>query len=346
MSNEKHSIFDLDFPDVFEFIKNEREPDYRADQIWKGLYQNLYPSPSHYSNLPHRLIDQLSEQFSFSSLIPLDQIHSKDGQTVKILFQLPDQNTIESVLMTYNKRRSLCISTQVGCAMGCTFCATGQMGFLRHLTSGEIVEQVMFFARYLSESRQKLTNIVVMGMGEPFHNYEATLEAIDRLNDQRGFNFGARRFTISTVGIIPMIKKFALENRQINLAVSLHTADNNLRSELLPVNRKYPLHELLDVCRFYVSTTKRRISFEWALIDGVNDDLQQADQLAASISGLLCHVNLILLNPTSKYHHKPSNEKKAAAFRDYLIQKGIPCSIRLRRGIEIRAGCGQLASKR
>lgn len=346
MSNEKHSIFDLDFPNVFEFIKNEREPGYRADQIWKGLYQNLYPNPTYYSNLPHRLINKLSEQFSFTSLIPLDQINSKDGQTVKILFQLPDQNTIETVLMTYNKRRSLCISTQVGCAMGCTFCATGQMGFLRHLTSGEIVEQVIFFARYLSESQQKLTNIVVMGMGEPFLNYEATLGAIDRLNDPRGFNFSARRFTISTVGIIPMIKKFALENRQINLAVSLHAADNNLRSELLPVNRKYPLPELLDVCRFYVSTTKRRISFEWALIDGVNDDIKQANQLATSISGLLCHVNLILLNPTEKYHYRPSNEKRAAAFRNYLIQKGIPCSIRLRRGIEIHAGCGQLASKR
>ncbi|NMC14813.1 MAG: 23S rRNA (adenine(2503)-C(2))-methyltransferase RlmN [Chloroflexi bacterium] len=346
MINTKPSIFDLDFKDVFEFIKNEKEPDYRAEQIWKGLYHNLYSDAESYSNLPRRLINKLSERYSFSNLTPLEQINAKDGQTIKFLFQLSDQKTIETVLMYYNKRCSLCISTQVGCAMGCTFCATGQMGFLRHLSSGEIVEQVIFFARYLSKNRQILTNIVLMGMGEPFHNYRATIEAIDRLNDQSGFNFGARRFTISTVGIIPMIKKFALENRQINLAVSLHAADNDLRSALIPVNRKYPLQELMDVCKFYVSTTKRRISFEWALIDGINDDIKQAELLTQLISGLLCHVNLILLNPTNKSHHKPSDGKKAVAFKNFLIQKGVPCSIRLRRGIEIRAGCGQLAARR
>ncbi len=342
---QKPSIFDQDITDISTFVKTMGEADYRTDQIWNGLYQNLWPEPNQFTNLPARLKQNLSQVYSFDNLIPRNQLISKDGQTIKTLFQLSDQKMIETVLMKYQKRRSLCISTQAGCAMGCVFCATGQMGFLRNLSSGEIVEQVIYFARYLANNHEKLTNIVVMGMGEPFHNYDATMEAIDRLNHPKGFNFGARRFTISTVGLIPAIRKFALENRQVNLAISLHAANNPLRSALLPINKKYPLDDLLDACHFYVSTTKRRISFEWALINGVNDSVKHADLLADKLSGLLCHVNLIVLNPTKAYTGKPSSEKTANNFKTKLDERGIPCSIRLRRGIEIQAGCGQLATK-
>ena len=228
--------------------------------------------------------------------------------------------------------------------MGCVFCATGQMGFGRNLSSGEIVEQVLFFARELASVGQVVTNIVVMGMGEPFHNYDAVLEAIRRLNDPLGFNLGARRFTISTVGIVPMIRRFADEKNQVNLAISLHAANDEHRTSLLPVNRKYPIKELIDACRYYVETTHRRITFEWALIQEVNDFEQDARELAGLIKGLLCHVNIIPLNPTKKYTGKSTTHERALAFQAVLVKNGIPCTIRLRRGLDIIAGCGQLAS--
>ncbi len=223
---------------------------------------------------------------------------SIDQNTVKTLFRLEDHKAIEAVLMHYNKRNTLCISSQAGCGMGCVFCATGQMGLKRNLTSGEIVEQVLYYARHLREQGEVVTNVVVMGMGEPFHNYDATIQALDRLNDNGGFNLGARRFTISTVGLVPAIRRFAAERHQYNLAVSLHAAEDELRSSLLPINKKYPLSELLDACRDYVDQTRRRITFEWALIQDVNDSPDQARILASRVKGLLCHVNVIPLNPT------------------------------------------------
>jgi 23S rRNA (adenine2503-C2)-methyltransferase len=229
--------------------------------------------------------------------------------------------------------------------MGCVFCATGQMGFKRHLTSGEIVAQVMYYARKLKEQGEVVTNVVLMGMGEPFHNYENTLKAIDRLNDPKGFNLGARRFTISTVGLVPMIRKFAKEKRQVNLAISLHAANNIQRSALLPVNRKYPIEEVIDACREYVEKTGRRVTFEWALINGENDTPEVAHELANLLKGLLCHVNVIPLNPTKKFAGKATTRERARNFCDILNQAGIPCTIRIRRGIDIQAGCGQLASR-
>ena len=228
--------------------------------------------------------------------------------------------------------------------MGCVFCATGQMGFRRNLTSGEIVEQVIHFARQLKDSEESLTNIVIMGMGEPLHNYTETMAAVDRLNHPQGMNIGARRFTISTVGLIPEILRFAKDQRQVNLAVSLHAADDELRSSMLPINSKYPLGELIDACREYVKLTHRRITFEWALIHNINDTLEQASLLANQLRGLLCHVNIIPLNPTSGYSGKATTRERARTFQAELERHGIPCTIRLRRGIEIQAGCGQLAS--
>ena len=233
--------------------------------------------------------------------------------------------------------------------MGCVFCATGQMGFKRHLTSGEIIEQVLYYARLLKQKKEQVTNIVVMGMGEPLHNYDATMSAIARLNDPSGFNHGARRFTISTVGLVPGIHRFAQERSQVNLAISLHAADDDLRSSLLPINKKYPLDTLFSACHEYVALTHRRLSFEWALINGINDTPEQAKLLVQrlkpfqSAGSALCHVNLIRLNPTKKYTGQASSQSNARQFQSVLEGAGIPCTIRLRRGIEIQAGCGQLA---
>jgi 23S rRNA (adenine2503-C2)-methyltransferase len=289
---------------------------------------------------------KLAEHFHFSSLHPETELQSSDQETTKVLFRLPDDRPIETVLMRYEQRRTLCISSQAGCAMGCVFCALqGQMGFKRHLSSGEIVEQVLFFARQLKAENERVTNVVLMGMGEPLHNYDATLSAIDRLNDPKGFNLGERRFTISTVGLLPKIQQFADEKRQINLAISLHAATDELRSSMLPINRKYPIEELIQASREYVEKTGRRITFEWALIHDVNDTEEHARELARLLKGLLCHVNIIPLNPTKKFAGRATTRNRAVAFCAVLEKAGIPCTIRIRRGIDIQAGCGQLAAE-
>lgn len=339
----KTLVYDLSYPELGEILSSWGEPRYRADQVWQGLYQNLWRSVDEFTPLPHSLRGKLAESFEFTHLKPAKIWESRDGETVKTLFELPDKHAIEAVLMSYTSRNTLCISTQAGCGMGCVFCATGQMGLARSLSSGEIIEQVIYYAQLLKKQDKVVTNVVVMGMGEPFQNYSSTMKALDVLNSPGGFELGARRFTISTVGLVPAIRRFAAEGKQYNLAVSLHAADDELRSSMLPINNKYPIEELLTACRDYVEQTKRRITFEWALIDGVNDSIEQANRLATRLKGLLCHVNVIPLNPTSRYPGKPTTRERALAFRAELERHGIPCTIRLRRGIDIQAGCGQLA---
>ncbi len=361
-------IYDLDLPTLTSILKGWDEPTYRAKQIWQGLYQHLYNSPEQFSNLPIPLRTKLAENLNFSPLKPKLYLDSSDKQTRKTLFELHDGQVIEAVLMRYGDpadgphpnpfakhpsgapggrgakdRRTLCISTQAGCAMGCVFCATGQMGFKRHLASGEIVAQVMYYARMLKEENQNVTNVVLMGMGEPFHNYENTMAAIDRLNDPDGYNFGARRFTISTVGLVPQIRRFADEQRQVNLAISLHAAEDSERLAIMPVNKRYRIDEVIEACRYYVEKTHRRVTFEWALINGVNDTPEVARKLAARLKGLLCHVNAIPLNPTTGYSGQATSRERAAQFKESLEQAGVPCTIRMRRGVDIQAGCGQLA---
>lgn len=321
------------------------EPAYRAGQIWQGLYKNLWTAPEEFTNLSLSLREKLASEVGWSPLEPVTVLKSQDGETVKTLFRLPDEREIEAVLMRYEERRTLCISTQSGCAMGCVFCATGQMGFKRHLTAGEIVAQVMYYARELKQTGEVVTNVVVMGMGEPFHNYDNTLAAIDRLNDPAGFNLGARRFTISTVGLVPAIRRFADEKRQVNLAISLHAANDAQRSALLPVNKKYPISEVIAACREYVEKTGRRVTFEWALIRDENDTPEVARELARLLKGLMCHVNVIPLNPTQKYPGQATTRERAKAFAEVVNAAGIPCTVRIRRGIDIQAGCGQLASR-
>lgn len=358
-------IYDLTLEDIASLLKDWKEPAYRARQIWQGVYQHLYESPDEFSNLPISLRKKLAEEFIFTPFQMRTYLDSSDGFTRKTLFELPDGNLIEAVLMRYGdpadnpqiktaaphsenlrgarKRRTLCISTQAGCAMGCVFCATGQMGFKRHLSSGEIIAQVLYYARMLKEANELVTNIVLMGMGEPFHNYDNTMTAIDRLNDQDGFNFGARRFTISTVGLVPQIRRFADEKRQVNLAISLHAADDDERLAIMPVNKRYKIEDIIEACKYYVEQTGRRVTFEWALINGVNDTPQVAKKLASRLKGLLCHVNAIPLNPTAGYAGRATNHERAILFKESLEQAGIPCTIRMRRGIDIQAGCGQLA---
>ena len=366
--NVSQLIYDLDLPSLAALLYEWNEPAYRAKQIWQGLYQHLYHAPEQFSNLSKSLREKMVEQFVFSPFKVKTYLDSSDGFTRKTLFELPDGNLIEAVLMRYGdpadgfdmwrnaataqasanlrgakNRRTLCISTQAGCAMGCVFCATGQIGFKRHLSSGEIVAQALYYARMLKDVNESVTNVVLMGMGEPFHNYDNTMSAIDRLNDPDGFNFGARRFTISTVGLVPQIRRFADEKRQVNLAISLHAADDDERLAIMPVNKRYKIDDVIEACKYYVAQTGRRVTFEWALIHDVNDTPEVAKKLAARLKGLLCHVNAIPLNPTAGYSGKATDRQRAVAFKESLEQAGVPCTIRMRRGIDIQAGCGQLA---
>lgn len=338
------SVYDINYSEMSEIMESWGEPSYRVDQLWKALYQHYYTHPKQLTVYSLELRDRLGDAFQFHTFEPEREILSEDGTTQKTLFRLEDELAIETVLMGYHDRRTLCISSQAGCAMGCDFCATGQMGFQRHLTAGEIVEQVVFFNRRLSEQDLQLTNIVFMGMGEPFHNYAAVMDSIQRFTHPEGLNMGARRLTISTVGVVPGIEKFTEENSQVNLAVSLHAVDDQLRSSMMPINKKYPLDTLMEAIRDYIRVTNRRVTFEWALIDGVNDTPQTAQKLADVLDGMLAHVNLIPLNPTEEFSGEPAADSQAKQFQAVLQARGIPCSIRLRRGIEIQAGCGQLAS--
>ncbi len=321
------------------------EPAYRAEQIWQMIYKQLTASPLDFSNIPKELRQKLDDQYCFEPLDVEKDLKSSDEQTNKLLFRLWDDRLIEAVLMRYRERNTICISSQVGCPMNCAFCATGQMGFTRNLSAGEIVAQVLYFARMLKTEGLKLTNIVVMGMGEPFHNYDAVMKAIDIINDTDGMQFGERRITISTVGIIPRIEQFTSAHRQINLAVSLHAPSNTIRDQIIPANRKYPLDDLLQACRNYTDKTGRRVTFEYALIHGLNDNYENAVALSKRLKGMLCHVNLIPLNGTSKFEGTGSNHDRVNSFKSVLDRSGIPCSVRLKRGIDIGAGCGQLVAE-
>jgi 23S rRNA (adenine2503-C2)-methyltransferase len=339
------ALLDLSLDELENLLVAWGEPPYRARQVWSRLYHKLAASFDEMSELPKSLRQRMATESVIGRLSPIVEQRSSDKQTRKVLFALPDGAQVESVLMSYEHRRTTCISTQAGCGMGCSFCATGQGGLQRNLTSGEIIEQVLFFARELAKQDDALTNIVLMGMGEPFANYDQVMAAVRRLNDPQGFNFGARRMTVSTVGLVPGIKKLAGEDIQINLAVSLHAATDNLRGQLVPINRRYPLDVLMSAVREYIERTHRRVSFEWALIEGINDTPEQACVLAGLVKGMLCHVNLIPLNPTSGYPGAASTRERIAAFRAVLEAAGIPNTLRLRRGIDIQAGCGQLKAQ-
>lgn len=342
---EKLLLYDLDYSSLEALVEDLGQPRFRARQIWEWLYVHYADTFDSMTNLPMELRAQLAEIASISALEPKSILRSTDGETVKVLFELPDGQLVETVRMDYESRHTLCISSQAGCAMGCVFCATGQMGFFRHLTSGEIVAQVMYFARELRDEDKRVTNVVLMGMGEPLHNYDETIAAIDLLTDERGMNLGARKITVSTVGLVPAIRRYADEQRQTPLAVSLHAATDAERNELIPANRKWDIAELIEAIQYYIEKTGRRVTIEWALIAGENDTLAQAQALGRLLAGMLVHVNLIPLNPTNEYHGRPSSRAQVDAFQAELARYGVTSTVRVRRGIDIQAGCGQLRDR-
>ncbi len=334
------NLYALDETELAGFVVALGEKPFRAKQIWDWIYNKRVSSFEAMSNLPRATIQKLSRSARLGELAMAARQLSQDG-TEKRLYRLPDGQLIESVLMPYDDgRQTACISSQAGCALGCVFCATGQMGFGRHLSAAEIFEQAMIFARDLAARGERLSNVVFMGMGEPFHNYDASLEAVVMLMDRLGI--GARHITISTVGLVPQIRRFADEGLQVKLAVSLHKSDDSERSALMPVNRRWPIAELIDACRYYVERTKRRITFEWAAIAGENDTVAEAQRLGQLLAGLHCHVNVIPLNPTGGYAGRPAPAPDLERFLATLGQCGLNATVRVRRGIDIEAGCGQL----
>jgi len=360
------NLYDLTLNEIATLLAQLGEPRYRADQLWRWLYCDLANDFEAMTNLPKTLRARLAETAQIDPLRLVTATESSDRSACKLLFALPDEQTIESVLMHYAdeaadtqdfqnsagkqtpptvERHTVCVSTQAGCALGCVFCATGQMGLVRNLTPGEIIGQVLYCERLLRPPGKKLTNVVFMGMGEPLANFDATWQAVETLHHPQGFNLGARRMTISTVGLVPGIRKLIARQLPVNLAVSLHAPNDVLRNRLVPVNTRYPISELLEVCRNYVAETGRRLTIEYVLIDGVNDSPDLAQELASLLQGLLVHVNLIPVNPTTATEYRPSPAYVARAFRDILQRAGIQTTLRLRRGIDIQAGCGQLRTQ-
>ena len=317
-------------------------PGYRIDQAWNGLYEQL-TDPSDWSNLPKTLRADLAERLP-AALRPVTESVSANGDTVKFLWELDRGSRIETVLMLYPDRATVCISSQAGCAMACGFCATGQAGFTRHLTVGEIVEQVARATKRAREADRRVSNIVYMGMGEPMANEATVWASVERLHQD--FGLSARHITISTVGIIPGIRKLAERPLPVNLAVSLHAANDSLRDELVPINKRYPIDELVSACADYLAVKNRRVSFEWAMIEGVNDRESDARELAGLCRRLRpsAHVNLIPLNPTPGYPTVGTSIKRVHEFRDLLESLGTNATVRRNRGTDIDAACGQLAA--
>ena len=326
------------FEEIAGLLSAWGEPAYRARQVWDGLYRRRLPLEG-LTDLPKTLRGRLADALP-PALTPCVETTGDHGLTTKWLWTAPGGTQVETVLMRYGDRATVCVSSQAGCAMGCTFCATGQAGFERHLAAGEIVEQV---ARAAHASPQRLSNVVFMGMGEPLANYDATWDALCRLHDD--FGISARHLTVSTVGVVPGMRRLAAGRLPVTLAVSLHAPDDALRSELVPLNRRYPLAEVLDAAREYAAAKGRRLSFEYAMIAGVNDALEQADELARRLRPLAAHVNLIPLNPTAGFGVPASPPAQVARFAERLRQRGVNATVRRNRGTGIDAACGQLRAR-
>ena len=334
--------------DIKKFTLNELEEEfkdigvkkYRATQLFYWLYQKGVTNFEDMSNLPEALRELLSKKYYISKLI-LERLAKSKDQSEKYLFKLEDKNLIESVLIFSKKRTTECISSQIGCKFNCLFCESGKKGFTRNLSVGEITNQVLFIKKKMKRTPN---NIVFMGIGEPLDNYDNVIKAIQILNSKDAFNIGARKITISTCGIIPAIKKLQSCGWQIELSISLHAPEDRLRSYLMPVNKKYPLSELIEVCKNYAEITKRQITFEYILLKGINDSLNYADKLIKLISKFDTKVNLIIFNPGFNTSLQPSNDYQVSSFKDKLITSGIPTTIRKSKGSDICAACGQLKS--
>jgi len=341
----KQNIYDLSREDLTETVYGLKQPSYRVDQILEWLYKNYAESCDDMNNVPASIRDHLNSNYTFHGIKIEKHIRSNDGFTQKWLFKLLDGSLIETVLMKYDRRATACISTQSGCAMGCTFCATGQMGFGRNLSHSEIIAQVIHAARVMQKSGKRLSNIVFMGMGEPMHNYENVMSAVKTIIDPKLLSIAARKTTISTIGIIDGINKLAEEKIQVGLAVSLHGTSDAERRKLIKAASKWNLSDLIQSCKNYFKKTGRRVTFEWALIKGVNDSEDTAKKLVRLLKGLPCHLNVIPLNPTDNYDGVPSSGESIKVFCNLLNDAGLITTVRMRRGIDISAGCGQLKAR-
>jgi 23S rRNA (adenine2503-C2)-methyltransferase len=335
------------FRDSEEFAQRYALKPYRLRQLYHAATKELLGSVDEVTTFPKELRATLREQgVAFSAIAPLTLQRSKDAQTTKALFELRGGKEVEAVLMEhYGDRTTVCISSQAGCAFACAFCATGQGGFNRNLSAGEIFDQAWFFARELAQREKRITNIVFMGMGEPFHNYDAVMEAVALLNDPHGFGLGQRHITISTVGLVDKIDRFADEHVQVNLAISLHAPTDELRSKLMPVNRRFPLLELMAACERYVQKTKRKVFFEYVMLAGINDDAHCARELARLMRGHLYHVNLIPYNATPDGAFRATENAAIWEFAAMLDVAGVPVTVRQNMGRDIAAACGQLQAE-
>lgn len=323
-----------------EFVKLNEKP-YRAEQVFKWIYESEVTSFDDMTNLSLELRDKLKNEFEFHNFKILKKQESSDG-TKKYLFDVLDGNAIETVLMQYHHGRTICVSSQIGCKMGCKFCASTGIKFIRNLTSGEIVEQILAVQR---DENVRISNIVFMGIGEPLDNYDNVLNAIGIINNHKGLNIGARHISISTSGIVPKIYELADRDYQFTLSISLHATNDKKRSEMMPVNNAYNIEELMKACRYYIGKTNKRISFEYALAKDNNDNLDDAKELVKLLKGMLCHVNLIPINKIENGKYVKSTNENIIKFRDYLNSKGITATIRRELGSDIDAACGQLRRK-
>ncbi len=361
MSSSLLNLYGLTRAELGALVSGWEISPVHAARLWRYLYLDGAVSLAEMPELPARLRAKLEAETTFGHLATTRETHSSDGFTRKYLLGLHDAHLIETVLMRFKGRTTACISSQVGCAMGCVFCATGQMGYTRHLSAAEIVAQAVHVDRVLRTTaldapalaegahasphhrHERLRNIVLMGMGEPLHNYDSVMKAVDILCDGTGMALGAKKITLSTVGVVPGIIRMTDEKRTVCLAVSLHGATQAERAALVPAARAWPLDALMEACRYYTEKLDRRIFFEWTLIEGKNDGAEQAHAVGALLKGMQAQVNLIPLNPTSGYTGEPSHTGAAKAFQAILAGYGLPSTVRQRRGIDIGAGCGQLA---
>ena len=332
--------------DLFQKLTELKIPQYRAAQVMQAIYKQGKTSYESITTLPVQLQEKFKKEIPILSINPITQSNSKDGSTTKTLFELHDGLKIEAVLMNFKDgRHTVCISSQAGCQLGCKFCATGTMRFGRSLTYEEIADQVLFYAQQIHKLKQKISNIVYMGMGEPFMNYDNVIKSLRVINDPQGLNIGARNITVSTSGICEGIEKLEHENLQVNLAVSLHAPNQDLRRKIMPIANKYSLDQLMVAIKHYLQITRRRVSYEYVMLKGINDGEKEANELGTLIKGQLCHVNLIPYNATGIQGIEGSIPSQIKKFRDIVKGYGIAVTIRVTLGQDIEAACGQLANK-
>lgn len=340
----KPCIYDYTLEQLQEWMKENDEPAFRGGQLFDWLYVKRVKSFEDMSNLSKSLREKLEEHFSILTLNEITKFESKDG-TVKFLFGLHDAHAIETVIMRHSYGNSICVTTQVGCRIGCTFCASTLGGLKRNLTAGEIVAQVVTAQQMLDATGERVSSIVIMGSGEPFENYDATMTFLRIMIHEKGLNIGQRHITVSTSGIVPSMYKFADENTQINLALSIHAPNDALRSKLMPVNRRFPFDDVMAACHHYIAKTGRRITFEYALIGGVNDRPEHAQELADVLKGMLCHVNLIPVNHVPERNYVRTPREDIFEFQRVLERNKVSVTIRREQGHDIAAACGQLRAK-